>query len=140
MPQPRCSERIDDHCNDRMDDLAKLWAMHCEDPEAYDDDLGNLNEYGLCFDYVDFADCGEITGNGIEGFWRYQISTGGPGEEIRFFSSHATAKPHKIEFWLLDWADGAKRILQGPQLETAQALWDWFAECGSTAHALKEAE
>jgi hypothetical protein len=36
--------------NERLKDISKLLNLYKEDLDAYDDELGNLNEYGLSLD------------------------------------------------------------------------------------------
>ena len=92
-------------------------------------------EYGLSFDYVEphtFTDQ-------AEGYLRYQISCGGPSEEIRFYVSPAWHgfTMYKAEFWYLDWFDGAcKNVTDN---ETVKALFDHFNDCESVSHAIREA-
>ena len=111
--------------------------------EDYEDDIREecrerFYEYGLAFDYVE-----PHTFNGQdEGYLRYQISCGGPSEEIRFYVSPfgerwgMTAYAlHRAEFWYLDWFDGAKvDVTQHP---TVRALFDEFHECGSVHSAIR---
>ena len=61
---------------------------------------------GLCFDYVDpntFTDQ-------REGYWRWQLSWGGPGDEFRIYVN-PDKSVHRIEYWYMDWYDGAKVTL-----------------------------
>ena len=91
-----------------------------------------FNEYGLAFDYVapyTFHDQ-------PAGYWRYQISYGGPSEELRFYAD-ADYEVRKIEFWYLDWYDGA--CVNVTSDTVAQAVWDEFNECETTRHVFKEA-
>lgn len=74
-----------------------------EDGALYD--LGSLHEYGLAFDYV----APETFPDQKEGYFRYQISYGGPSEEFRFFTSGPEHTVYRVEFWFLDWWDGAPR-------------------------------
>lgn len=65
--------------------------------EEGNDELPPFNEYGLSLDVVEahtFEDQHQDYG-------RYQFSWGGPSEEIRFYCD-------RIEFWYMDWFDGAK--------------------------------
>ena len=155
-----CDERVDRHRESRMADLKALYRFGDCDPEErrafceeegidLDSDGGREAaderrcEYGLCFDYVapgTFTDdqktpCFDIGADA--GYWRYQISWGGPSEEIRFFASGGTFG--RAEFWLLDWFDGASTVLAGSDRETALAMWAWFADTGSIDHAYTEA-
>ena len=87
--QKTCEERINTQWMHRRKDL--------EDPE-YE---------GLGFDYVEphtFTDQ-------LEGYWRWQFSWGGPSDELRgYVNEHKEL--HRLEYWYMDWFDGAKLELQ----------------------------
>jgi phosphate transport system substrate-binding protein len=78
-----------------MSDLRKLWRAGYGVEVK---DIGRLEEYGLCVDRV-AAD----TFGTHPGYWRYQISWGGPAEEFRYYDLDGGG----VEFWFLDWGDGA---------------------------------
>lgn len=59
-------------------------------------DLGNFFDYGLCFDYVELGTFNDQE----EDYFRFQISWGGPSEEIRFYENGT------IEYVYLDWFSG----------------------------------
>ena len=92
-----------------------------------------FSEYGLAFDYVE--PCSDF--NPGEGYLRFQISYGGPSEEIRFFVSptHGGYDMHKAEFWYLDWFDGACVDVTNE----ARMLFDHFNDCESVVRAIREA-
>ena len=104
-----------------------------------DDEWGDIteycyerfSEYGLSFDYVP----GYTDFNPGEGYWRFQISCGGPSEEIRFFGE--SDRFGKAEFWYLDWFDGASTDVSDDA--AALAMWDTLSDCGSLDHAQQEA-
>ena len=80
-----CAERIEKQWLQRREDL--------KDPEFE----------GLGFDYVGphtFTDQ-------LEGYWRWQFSWGGPSDELRAFVN-LDKSIHRLEYWFLDWGDGAK--------------------------------
>jgi len=82
--QPTCAERVNEQWKDRQEDL--------KDPE-YE---------ALSFDYV----APHTWENQKEGYWRWQFSWGGPGDELRgFVNEHGEL--HRLEYWFLDWGDGA---------------------------------
>ena len=56
----------------------------------------------LGFDYVE---PGTFTDQ-LEGYWRWQLSWGGPGDEFRIYVN-PDKSVHRIEYWYLDWFDGA---------------------------------
>lgn len=101
-------------------------------------------EYGLAFDYVapgTFKDQ-------RKGYWRYQISWGGPSEEIRFYAPKGTPEyllatnagaagwdVGRVMFSFMDWFDGEHRALSGRARRTAVHLWNHLADCGSVEAA-----
>ena len=129
-----CKERIAGELKDTMQTLSRLWELWKKDPEASDPDYGNWNEYGLGFDYV-----APGTFNGQRrGYFRYQICWGGPSEEFRFFCDEGF-RLVRVEYWFLDWFDGAKKILSGKNLEILTEIWEDFEGCGSVQNAYNEA-
>lgn len=95
-----------------------------------------FNEYGLCFDYVA---PGTFTDQ-EQGYFRYQISWGGPSEEIRFFVNPDFSVYH-VEFWFLDWWDGASLTLRGTDRGVADMVWQQFSEgCDLSAMVKSESD
>lgn len=133
MREQTCEQRIDHHLQGRIDDLRRLWSAHVDGREAADD-LGSLHEYGLCFDYVASGTFEDQR----EGYFRYQLSWGGPSDEFRFFAN-PDLSCHRIEYWFLDWFDGAHRVLTGNHEALLLCLWQWFCDCGSARAALRAA-
>jgi len=97
----KCKDKVKPAFKSRLKDIKKLYKLYQKDCEAYDSDLGNLNEYGLSFEFVDNSEDGKTS------YFRYAISYGGPSEEFRIYMDVAY-QIYKIEFWYLDWFDGAK--------------------------------
>jgi hypothetical protein len=112
MKELTCSQKIKNVYNDTMEDLrniidgSKEWA----DSTDYFDDL---NQYGLSYDYVS-------PDNGENGYKRWQLSWGGPSDEFRIYLDYER-RPYKIEYWYMDWFDGAKKELRGEDLQ-------WFID------------
>jgi len=127
--QETCKDRVRGELKSRIEDIEKLWRMYHEDPEAYDEDLGNFNEYGLCVDYVAPGTFGDQK----RGYLRYQLSCGGPQDEFRFFMDEDLSAT-RIEYWFLDWFDGAKVILKGKALELMQEIYEDFKGMGIAQH------
>ena len=99
--QRSCAQLVQGEFEDRLKDLKVT------DPENE-----NYIE-GLCFDYV---------GPGVrpmEGYWRWQLSWGGPGDEFRIYIN-PDKSVHRIEYWYMDWYDGAKVTLSP---ETHSDAW-----------------
>lgn len=122
--QKKCKELVGGNLKDRLQDLDVLWKLEQAGNDEGDEELGTLNEYGLCFDYVP-----ENTFQGQRrGYFRYQLSWGGPSDEFRFYVN-PNFSLDRIEYWFLNWFDGAKKILRGEDETFMTELWDgWFSE------------
>ena len=98
-----CADQVQEHFEDRLKELHTV--------------------EGLCFDYVDpntFTDQ-------KEGYWRWQLSWGGPGDEFRIYIN-PDKSVHRIEYWYLDWYDGAKVELDAQQHSDAWSHLEQMVE------------
>jgi hypothetical protein len=77
----------------------------------------------LGFDYVE---PGTFTDQ-LEGYWRWQLSWGGPGDEFRIYIN-PDKSVHRIEYWYLDWYDGAKVELDAQQHSDAWSHMEQMVE------------
>lgn len=121
-----CERRVDGHLRGRLEELRRLWKAWQTGDDTLDD-LGCLSEYGLAFDFVEAG----TFDNQREAYFRWQLSWGGPSDEFRFFAG-PDLSCHRIEYWFLDWFDGASRVLTGEDEALLLELWEWFQEIGST--------
>jgi hypothetical protein len=128
-----CTDRVEENLKGRVNDLRKLWKAYCDGDEDVDG-LGSIYEYGLAFDYV----APETFDDQNRGYFRYQISYGGPSDEFRFYAGPDFVL-YEIEYWFLDWFDGAKITLQGEDFSLLTEIFEWFHECGTTEIELKKA-
>ena len=132
--QLKCEQRIDKELKDRIADLTKLFRLWQNGSEESDSDLGTFNEYGLGFDYVSpntFKDQ-------EQGYFRYQLSWGGPSDEFRFYVN-PDLSAYKVEYVFLDWFDGATRELSGDNKKLMFEIYDGFKECGIPQDELRKA-
>ena len=97
-----CAERIQEQWQQRREDL--------EDPEFE----------GLSFDYVE----PHTFEKQPEGYWRWQFSWGGPSDELRAYVNE-NKEIHRLEYWFMDWMDGAKLELQ-PDEPSWQRMQDYI--------------
>ena len=125
-----CETRIDGYFRSRLDDLTRLWTAYCIGDEDAGE-LGTLCEYGLCFDYVAPGTFDDQK----EAYFRYQLSWGGPSDEFRFFVN-PDLSCHRIEYWFLDWFDGAHRVLSGDAEMFLTQIWQWLRDTGTADAAL----
>jgi hypothetical protein len=106
-----CKNRVQSHFKDRMDDIKTL--LNAEDYET--EELGSLYDYGLCIDFVGAGTFKEQR----EPYYRYQLSWGGPADEFRVFLDGS------VEYWFLDWFDGAKVLLGNGDAEIIKEIVSW---------------
>jgi hypothetical protein len=133
LKNENCESRIDPALAGRLSDLRTLWERYRNGKEQ-DDDFGTLADYGLSFDYV----APDTFNDQREGYFRYQISWGGPSDEFRFFAN-PDGSCHRVEYWFMDWFDGACRVVTGDDEKLILAIWEWFRETGTTQAALDNA-
>lgn len=95
--------------------------------------MGAFNEYGLSFDYVS----PNTFENQKRGYFRYQLSWGGPSDEFRFYCDE-NLEPVEIEYWFLDWFDGAHLTLAGRDNELLLEIFEDFRETGTVQAKLDE--
>tara|TARA_R100001460_G_C3517650_1_gene172215 strand:- start:235 stop:687 length:453 start_codon:yes stop_codon:yes gene_type:complete len=85
-------------CPELMDaEELKAYNIEKEEYEHYEDFFDYVNQSGLCFDRVEAGTFEDQRA----GYWRWQLSWGGPADEFRLFDNN------DLEYWYLDWGDGA---------------------------------
>jgi hypothetical protein len=129
----KCRDRVVPALHGRMTDIIPLWDDYKRgETEA---EIKGFLDYGLCIDYV----APGTFEHQREGYWRWQISWGGPSDEFRFFSSGPDYRPYRIEYWFMDWGDGAM-VFPGPDYEPIlEEIWDWMADTGIASAEYKKA-
>ena len=108
----KCSDLVQERFQDRIKDI----LITDEDAPTEDD---NYIE-GLSFDWVK----PKTWPDQLEGYWRWQLSWGGPSDEFRIFVN-PDQSVHRIEYWYLDWFDGASVTLD-PKLH--HDAWERLSE------------
>ncbi len=81
---------------------------------------------GLCFDYVE----PNTFNDQLEGYWRWQLSWGGPADEFRIYVNPYGEVVHRIEYWYLDWWDGAHVTLDEKLHGDVWAKLQEMVHCG----------
>jgi len=106
---------VDSHLQGRLDVIREM--SESDDDEKRDE----LYDYGLDFGYVE----PNTFDDQLEGYYRWQLSWGGPGDEFRVFVN-PDKSIHRIEYWFLDWYDGAHLTLKGDNFDLINGiLSDW---------------
>lgn len=118
--EKKCKDLVNKELKKRLAHIRCLWDIYKnQGADASDEDGCRLDEFGLCFNY-------EVKDN-EEGYFLWQLSTGGPGDEFRFFVN-SRLQVYRIEYWYLDWFDGAHVKLSGKDALLMQSLWtSYFA-------------
>ena len=133
MSELKCKDKVRKELRGRIEDLDKLFRAYQAGNESGVERLGTFPEYGLCFDYVPRGTFGDQH----RGYFRYQLSWGGPADEFRFFTDE-TLELTRIEYWFLDWFDGAHITLRPESKEYCllSEIWEFFKETGTVQEEL----
>jgi membrane-associated HD superfamily phosphohydrolase len=102
--QKRCVDLVEEKYQDRLEQFEKAKK---EEKDFFE----YVNEAGLCFDRVEAGTFKDQRA----GYWRWQLSWGGPSEEFRLFDNG------DLEYWYLDWFDGACVKVQDEIFENIMA-------------------
>lgn len=89
-----CEERIDRNLKSREADFLKFMNKRDDDETRTE-----FWQYGLSFDFVDKKD---LSWREKESYYRYQLSWGGPSDEIRFYKN-------RVDYVFMDWFDYADK-------------------------------
>lgn len=130
----KCKDKVGARLKSRMVAIRKLWAAYQAGEEDGDPEYGRFQEYGLSFHYVA---PGTYQGQ-RRGYFCYQISWGGPSDEFRFYCDELR-KPTRVEYWYLDWWDGAKITLRGRDRALMTEILGDFDELGMLEGEMKKA-
>ena len=133
MTDKTCKERIEEEYESEMETLRTLWKNDCEGIEDSED--GNIFEHGLCFDYC-------YPTKRDAGYFRYQISWGGPSDEFRIYANQVKHgwEVYRIEYWFLDWFDGASKTLHGEDFKFMKSFIEsFFGETESMKYEFEKA-
>ena len=120
----QCVDRIGAEFASTMETVRNLAEWQREgNEEPHPEEETTLWEYGLSADYVAPETFGEEQ---TEGYFRWQLSWGGPSDEFRFYVSPSKwgYTPHNVEYWFLDWWDGAHKTLTGDDLTELKDVFD----------------
>jgi hypothetical protein len=123
--QTSCKQRVRKELRDRISDLRKLFSAYRKGNEEAVEDLGTFPEYGLSFDYV----APNTFDDQKRGYFRYQLSWGGPADEFRFYCDE-NFQPVEIEYWFLDWFDDAGIDLSGEDYQLLEEIFEDFKDIG----------
>ena len=135
MEQPNCAARIGKSLDRTVEYLRlALDAYYGNEVEDDEIDENSLWEYGLGFDYVP----GGTEYNEGNGYFRWQLSWGGPSDEFRFYAD-ADLSCHFVEYAFLDWYDGATRELLGDDKTLLLEIYSLFNDMGSLQAEIEKA-
>jgi len=120
MTQPSCKDLIHIKFNEILASYIvadRYFTEHYNDLETREDNRPDVicPTYESFYDYVgqtalswDYVKPNTFTDQ-EEGYWRLQLSYGGPSDEFRVFTyPDDETKIHKVFYHYMDWFDGAK--------------------------------
>ena len=106
--EKKCQDKVESAAKSRMADIRAMFEAEDQTVE----DIGCLFDYGLGIDLVPAGTFNDQRENYI----RYQLSWGGPSEEFRLYENG------EIEFWYLDWFDGAPVVVEGDDADMIKEI------------------
>ena len=140
--QPTCKELVRDEFNQVEQDYQdaqkyfdKLYLLSGNEQEQYKT-KDKYNKFFYCedlFDYVnntalswDYVEAGTFEDQ-EEGYYRLQLSWGGPSDEFRIYTTQYADEIDVIEYWYMDWFDGAS--INVPVKSTSWDVCQMFLDC-----------
>jgi hypothetical protein len=131
--EKRCAELVLDKFKERAAEIEGVYryydldeakrSAHVLHNQLSGDWAGEaLENYGLDFSYVAPDD---FTITSPLGYYRWQLSWGGPSDEFRIYVDNMT-RPVRVEYWFTDWFDWAKvdvNLESYPYIEAAIAYF-----------------
>jgi len=100
--QKTCAELISARYADRLEQFNGACGTPLDEPSLAE----YVAENTLAFDFVK----GNTFKNQPDGYWRLQLSWGGPSDEIRYYKADRSDKKtyDQITYVYMDWFDGAE--------------------------------
>jgi len=110
--QKTCAELISARCYDRKEQFENAFLFFKDNDETKKH--SEFSEYESLMDYANqnSLDFSYVEPNTFEkqskGYWRWQLSWGGPSDEFRYYHfDHDKKKIKSMEYSYMDWFDGA---------------------------------
>ena len=94
--EKKCIDLVNKNYQSRLKDISNAYNNDNLDVAQW------LSEYGLSWDYV----VSDTFDNQSEGYYRWQLSWGGPSDEFRIYTDN-DKNIKSVEYWYLDWFDGS---------------------------------
>ena len=140
--QPTCKELVNDQFNQVEQDYKnaeqyfdKLYQLSGDEQEQYKT-KDKYNEFFYCEDLFDYVNQSALSWDYIEagtfedqedGFYRLQLSWGGPSDEFRIYTIGDTLEIDVIDYHYMDWFDGAS--IRVPYNSTSWEVCSMFLDC-----------
>ena len=114
--EKKCIDLVNDRYQSRLEEIKNAYNDENLDVSEW------LSEYGLSWDYVLPNETKE------NGYYRWQLSWGGPGDEFRIYTDE-NKNILSVEYWYLDWFDGASVTVLDKEILN---VIEWQLECDLT--------
>ena len=128
--EKKCSDIVEQKYQERLEEFEKAQTFldidkserkkfddflsdEYQELNQYDDFFDYANQSGLCFDRVEAGTFKDQRA----AYWRWQLSWGGPSQEFRLYDNG------DLEFWHLDWFDGACVDVQDEIFQNLMSTW-----------------
>lgn len=137
-------------CKDLVNEKFNEVEQDYKDAQNYFDDLLSIdpdkqeefkckdkyNKFFYCEDFFDYVNQNALSWDYVEsgtfedqkeGYYRLQLSWGGPSDEFRIYTIGDTLEIDVIEYWYMDWFDGAS--VNVPFSSTSWDICQMFLDC-----------
>ena len=116
--EKKCIDLVNKNYQSRLKEISNAYNNNNLDIAQW------LSEYGLSWDYV----ISDTFDNQSEGYYRWQLSWGGPGDEFRIYTDN-DKNIKSVEYWYFDWFDGASITVNDKEIIN---VINWQLECDLT--------
>jgi hypothetical protein len=139
---PTCAELVKDKFNEVEQNynnaqkyFDELNLLSSDDQEQYKT-KDKYNEFFYCEDLFDYVNNSALSWDYVEagtfadqeqGYYRLQLSWGGPSDEFRIYTTQYADEIDVIEYWYMDWFDGASTNV--PVNSTSWEVCQMFLDC-----------
>lgn len=122
--EKKCVDLVNKNYQSRLKEISNAYNNDDLDISEW------LSQYGLSWDYV----VSNTFDNQLEGYYRWQLSWGGPGDEFRIYTDN-DKNIKSVEYWYLDWFDGASITVNDKEIIN---VINWQLECDLTPMEYEE--
>ena len=138
--QPTCKELVNEKFNEVEQDYKDAQKYFEEllsiDPDKQEEFKckDKYNKFFYCEDFFDYVNSNALSWDWVDaedeknpGYYRLQLSWGGPSDEFRIYTIGDTLEVDVIDYYYMDWFDGAS--IPVPYSSISWDVCQMFLDC-----------